>query len=1323
MRRAVIIASSVVGALLLLALALVVAVLIIGNTDSGRTLIARLTAQWTSGQVRLAGLNGSFPSALNLERLELADEHGVWLSAERVSLRWSPWALLERDVRIDSLTVARLHIERRPVTSSAPSKSSSFSIPHIDVTTASVDTLELGAQLAGVPASLTVQASAHLRSLDDASAKLNARRTNGEGEYALELRFDPYRMDASLNLHEPASGPLENLLNLPGLGALSANARLAGPRAGEHIELVLDAGPLHGRMRGDVNLPARSADLDYSLEAAAMTPRPGLSWERVALQGRWRGTITAPSADGKLRIDQLQLPGDTSLVALTADLAASRGALSVHAVTDGLTIPGPSPQILHAAPVTIDATVRLDDSALPVRLSASHTLFALRAQGTAAGQQKFTLDLHLPNLEPLAALGGQMVRGDANVQAQLARDTEQTRLNLDADARLAGSEAAWAKALGNNTRLKLAARLTDRMITVERLALTGRTLTLGLSGDVSRTASTAAGETVQARWDLSLTDLAALSADLAGTLKMSGRLSGPRTALSADADLTTTLSVRHSPVGTVSASLHARGLPSTPSGTLQAQGAFDGAPVLVDAALERGRGGLLHAVIRKADWKSAHIEGDVTGQADLKQGNGRVHLAMGQLADLERLLGTHLEGSVDGDLNLKTAQGRTRMELKLNARNIVTGNLTANAQLSAAGPLDGLDVRLAAQLPNLAGAPAAVTSAASLDLSGHELSLSSLEASYHDQTVKLLEPARLSFAQGLSFTTVRLGVQQAVLEVRGRISPSLNVRASLHRLSAPLINAFVPDLLDKGAIEARAHVRGSTTAPTGQVSLDIVGLRMKNDAGRVLPALDANASAQLLGDTAQIDIKATAGTSTLTATGRAPLNAAGELALKLGGKVDLALVNPLLEARGQRVAGDVSVDAEVSGAPTQPKITGSIELARGSLRDYAQGVQLSDIKAKIVGADGTLRIDSLTARAVPGTISVTGTLGVLQPGVPLDLKLTAKNAQPIESALVTARLDADLHLSGTLNQRLDLAGTVNLDHTVVGISNSLPPNVAVLDVRRPGQAARPPSASHRVIGLDVTVKSPRELLVQGRGLDAELGGELHITGTTDEPIVTGGFELQRGQFSLASSTLMFTMGEVSFNGTGLKNRIDPTLDFTAQTTVTDVTVTLHITGVADAPQFDLSSTPELPQDEILARLLFGESASQLTALQVASIGVALATLSGVGSGGGGLNPIAKVQRSLGLDRLTVSGGTSNGAPSNSTDNSGATIEAGRYVTNRVYVGARQSTTGITQLQVDVDLTKHLKLTTRLGNGTATTQGTTPENDPGSSIGLSYQFEY
>ena len=111
-----------------------------------------------------------------------------------------------------------------------------------------------------------------------------------------------------------------------------------------------------------------------------------------------------------------------------------------------------------------------------------------------------------------------------------------------------------------------------------------------------------------------------------------------------------------------------------------------------------------------------------------------------------------------------------------------------------------------------------------------------------------------------------------------------------------------------------------------------------------------------------------------------------------------------------------------------------------------------------------------------------------------------------------------------------------------------------------------------------------------------------------------------------------------------------------------------------------------------------------------------------GVGGSGTNPLVKLQKTLGLDRLSVGSNTSTTA-GGGTENSGASIEAGRYISKRVYIEGKQTTTGTSQVQVDVDLTKHLKLQTRLGNGSATTQGTTPENDPGSSIGLSYQFEY
>jgi translocation and assembly module TamB len=145
----------------------------------------------------------------------------------------------------------------------------------------------------------------------------------------------------------------------------------------------------------------------------------------------------------------------------------------------------------------------------------------------------------------------------------------------------------------------------------------------------------------------------------------------------------------------------------------------------------------------------------------------------------------------------------------------------------------------------------------------------------------------------------------------------------------------------------------------------------------------------------------------------------------------------------------------------------------------------------------------------------------------------------------------------------------------------------------------------------------------------------------------------------------------------------------------------------------LSSTPTLPADEILARLLFQRPAAQLSPVQLAQLAQTAVSLA---SGGSGFDPLGSLRRSLGLSRLSV-GSTGEAMP-------GTTIEAGTYILREVYVGAKQGLEGGTQAEVQVDLTNQLKVvgTVTTGTSAAVTQGS-KQREAGNSLGLSYQFEY
>ncbi|HJS89600.1 MAG TPA: translocation/assembly module TamB domain-containing protein [Steroidobacteraceae bacterium] len=1340
MPRAARIAALSVGGLLILILVLIAALLIIGNTAGGRRLLESETAKLTSGRVLIFGLGGSFPSDIEIATLQLRDPRGAWMSAERVSLHWSPWALLAWKLHIESLRIARADVARRPVSTSSSSSTSSrsSSLPRIDIDRLQIDTLVLEPAAAGMSARLTIGANLHYKSLEDARGSLVARRTNGEGDYEVAMRLSPERMSANLKLEEPAGGPLEHLVNLPDLGALSVLASLDGPRNAEQLHLDAHAGQLSALANGTVDLVKRAADLRYSVSSPAMSPAPGLAWRRVALKGRWVGPETAPHATGVLDLEGLELASGARLGSLKASLAADGRVLTLRATAAGILLTGSQPQLLQGSPLDLDATLHLDAPGRPLQLTLTHRLLDADIQAVTTGSRSATFDLKLRDLGALAAIYHEDIRGMMSLSGKVAEQGRTTTLDVSGTGDLGGSSIA-SKLLGADARVEVAGSLTPAMVYLDKLQLSGRALAVSGWGSAERSGPGATSHPVQslrAHWRVSLPKLALIFPSVAGSLESTGTADGPLKSLSAEVRTSSRLKMRGTPPGTVEVGLEASGLPSAPSAVVKADGSFDGAPLRLDAHLERVTADTFHILVPELKWKSVFAKGDLTAGKNLAAGRGNLRLRVGSLADLQPLLGEPLAGTVSADFALTPAAGGSRARFDILARNIAAGGITGSGHFTASGPLDALRVELSAQSPDVHGSPANLAAGARFDETARVLDLDRFQARYHGETLRLIAPSRVRFAHGVTVRNLRLGAQQAVLALDGELSPVLDFGASIHHLDARLIDAFVPHLLAKGVFNANARLRGTRAAPAGRASLELTGLKLANAAAEGLPAVNLSGSARFRGRTADILAKLEAGPSSrLTLSGRAPLGATGAVALRVAGRMDATLMNSILQARGERAAGTVTVNASVSGTAHTPQIRGVLRLTDGDLRDYAEGVHLDHINARLVGGQGILRIASMTARAGPGQLSASGTVGVLKPGMPVHIVLSAHRIQPITNDIMTANLDANMRIAGTMRKRMDVTGTIHVNHASITIPNGFPPSVATLDVVRPGQAPQPAAAAvpRLVIGLGITLDAPAAIFVQGRGLDAQLGGQLKVSGTSDTPQVSGGFSMIRGTFSLAGTNLNFTSGRVSFNGQGLKGKIDPTLDFVAQSSVTyngPKTVTLHVTGLADSPKISLSSTPSLPQDDLLALLLFGKPASKLTAIELAETGAALASLSGIGPGGGGgggskWNPLTWIKKEFGLNSLSIGSASppSGAAAGGGTQMSGASVTAGKYVSKRVYVAATQSTNGTSQIQVDIDLSQYLKLLTRLGNGTATAQGTTPENDPGSSIGIAWEMPY
>ena len=238
--------------------------------------------------------------------------------------------------------------------------------------------------------------------------------------------------------------------------------------------------------------------------------------------------------------------------------------------------------------------------------------------------------------------------------------------------------------------------------------------------------------------------------------------------------------------------------------------------------------------------------------------------------------------------------------------------------------------------------------------------------------------------------------------------------------------------------------------------------------------------------------------------------------------------------------------------------------------------------------------------------------------------------------------------------------------------NPTPTARARLAMRAREQAARARAPLFNAT-LAVTISAANQIFLHGRGIDAEAAGDLRVAGSARDPQVTGGFDLLRGSLSLLGKQLVFTRGRVRFNGD-----VTPELDLVAETSAGGVTARISVTGPAAQPSFAITSTPALPEDEILSRVLFQQSSGSLSPFQALELANSVATLSGRG------DAFERLRRSLGVNSLNITSSASgNGSP---------VLGIGRAINDRISVGvttgARPRDNGVS---VNLDVTRHVRL--------------------------------
>jgi translocation and assembly module TamB len=386
--------------------------------------------------------------------------------------------------------------------------------------------------------------------------------------------------------------------------------------------------------------------------------------------------------------------------------------------------------------------------------------------------------------------------------------------------------------------------------------------------------------------------------------------------------------------------------------------------------------------------------------------------------------------------------------------------------------------------------------------------------------------------------------------------------------------------------------------------------------------------------------------------------------------------------------GSVRMDANINGRLRTPDLDGTILMTSGRYENLALGLTATDLRLAAQFKGSNIALESATAKLLGGgTISAKGNVDVSSGrGFPVTMRVS------LNKAAILKRDDLDVIASGDLDVVYGdnigkISGPLTLDRMHLNaVSNTTAADVPQVAYKERNAAQSVQAAPRRVIApweLQIAVAAPQNIYVSGLGLISEWGGNFNIVGNTQVPALSGRLQVIRGTYEFAGRRFDIDRGTVNFQQ---KDRINPVLNIQASARINDVTGLITIQGTAQKPLIGFSSNPNLPKDEVLARILFGTSIDQLSPLEGAQLAGAIAQLS-QGSAQK-LNVFGTVSKFTRIDRLRV-------LPANEQIGSGTAISAGKYIGDRLYIEAATDGRGYTATNIEVTLTRALSILSQI----------------------------